>query len=166
MVPIELRMTMPLEKRPPEGAVSEGVSSPSSARGSVRYGTRFHRFSYSSSNFSMATAMLCWEDYQEEVVRLLIHNSATVRLSANSSCVSHYGQRICQTSLLQFPLLLYWVSATTDPETYHWYSGLDCVVDFRKQNCNIFQDIKASNFLRSINSSICFFSHRTHLLTE
>ena len=50
---------MPLEKRPPRGAVSEGVNSPTSARGSVRYGARFHRFSYSSSKFSMATAMLC-----------------------------------------------------------------------------------------------------------
>ena len=61
---------MLLEKRPPEGAVSEGVNSPLSARGSARYDARFHRFSYSSSNFSMATAILCLEDYQEEAVRL------------------------------------------------------------------------------------------------
>ena len=33
---------MPLEKRSPEGAVSEGVNSPTSTRGSVRYGARFH----------------------------------------------------------------------------------------------------------------------------
>ena len=45
--------TMPLEKRP-----SEGVNSPPSARGDVRYGARFHRFSYSSSTFPMATVML------------------------------------------------------------------------------------------------------------
>ena len=54
----------------PRGAVSEGVNSPPCARGSDRYVARFLRFSYSSSNFSMATAMLCWEDYQEEAVRL------------------------------------------------------------------------------------------------
>ena len=50
---------MPLEKRPTEGAVSEGVNSPPGARDCVRYGARFHRFSYLSSNFSKATAMLC-----------------------------------------------------------------------------------------------------------
>ena len=49
----------PGETASPEGAVSEGVNSPPSARGSVRYGARFHRFSYSSSNFSLATEMLC-----------------------------------------------------------------------------------------------------------
>ena len=51
---------MPLEKRPPpEGAVSKGTIPPS-APGSVRYGARFHRFSYSSSigsNFYVATEM-------------------------------------------------------------------------------------------------------------
>ena len=163
-----------------------------------------------------------------------IHNSAIVRLSANSSSVSHHDQRLCQTLLLQFYLLLgslskltrrqptckfpfrrtqgqvnsvgpwhpslwiwmeiclltaaasvclssllKWVSAATDPETYQWCSGLDSIVDFGKQNCNIslsqkpiiwfpellskfisgfkrgiFQDIKASNFIRSINCSI------------
>ena len=45
----------PWRNGPPEGAVSEGLNSPPCARGSAR----FHRFSYSSSNFSMATAMLC-----------------------------------------------------------------------------------------------------------
>ena len=47
------------ETAPPEGAVLEGVSSPQSARGSVRYDARFHRCLYSSSNFSMATEILC-----------------------------------------------------------------------------------------------------------
>ena len=37
----------------------EGVNNPPCARGGVGYGARFHRFSYSSSNFSMATVMLC-----------------------------------------------------------------------------------------------------------
>ena len=127
---------MILEKRQPRGGRFGGVNSPLCARGTVRYGAKFHRFSYSSSNFSMVTAMLCGEDYQEIAVRL-IHNSAIARLSANSSCVSHYGQRQCQTFLLQFHLLLWWVSVATDPETYYWCSGLDGVVDFRKQNCNI-----------------------------
>ena len=66
-----------------------------------------------------------------------IHNSATVRLRANSSCVSHCDQRLCQTFLLQFRLLLWWVSATTDPETYKWCSRLNSVVDFGKQKCNV-----------------------------
>ena len=96
---------MILEKRQPRGGRFGGVNSPPCARGTVRYGAKFHRFSYSSSNFSMATAMLCGEDYQEIAVRP-IHNSAIARLSANSSCVSHYGQRQCQTFLLQFHLLL------------------------------------------------------------
>ena len=61
---------MPLEKRPPQEAVSEGVNSSPRTGGSVRYGARFHRFSYSSSNVFMATAMICREDYQEEGVRL------------------------------------------------------------------------------------------------
>ena len=47
---------MPVEKWPP---VLEGVNSPLSVQGGVRYGTRFQRFSCSSSNFSMANAMLC-----------------------------------------------------------------------------------------------------------
>ena len=33
------------------------------------------------------------------------HNSAIIRLSANSSCVSLHGQRLCQTFLLQFQIL-------------------------------------------------------------
>ena len=41
------------------GTVSEGVNSLLCAQGSVRYGVRFHKFSYSSSNFSMANVMLC-----------------------------------------------------------------------------------------------------------
>ena len=49
-----------LKKRlPPERAVLEGVNSPTCAIDGVRYGPRFHRFSYLSSNFSVATAMLC-----------------------------------------------------------------------------------------------------------
>ena len=47
---------------PPQRApFLEEVDSPVSpcARGSVRYDARFHRFSYSSSNFSMAIALLC-----------------------------------------------------------------------------------------------------------
>ena len=43
----------------PQRAVSKGMNSPPSARGSARYGARFHRFSYSSFNIPMATAMLC-----------------------------------------------------------------------------------------------------------
>ena len=76
---------IPWRNRPPEGAVSEGVNSPPSARCNVRYGARFHRFSYSSSNFSIATATLCCKDYQEEAVRLFIRNSVVVSLGANSS---------------------------------------------------------------------------------
>ena len=52
-------MFVRLEKRPQVGAVSERVNSPPCARGSVRYGARFNRFSCSSSHFSMLTAMLC-----------------------------------------------------------------------------------------------------------
>ena len=54
-----MTINAPGENGPPEGAISEGMNSPTSVRGSVRYGTRFCRFSYSSSNFSMATAMFC-----------------------------------------------------------------------------------------------------------
>ena len=61
-------ISCPWRNGPPGGAVSEEVNGPPSARGSVRYGVRFHRFSYSSSNFAMATSMLCLEDYQEEDV--------------------------------------------------------------------------------------------------
>ena len=49
---------VPGETAPQKGPFRKGVNSPPSARGSVRYGARFHRFSYSSSNFSMATEML------------------------------------------------------------------------------------------------------------
>ena len=49
----------PGETAPPEGAVPERVNSPSCAQGSVRYSARFHRFLFLSSNFSIATAMLC-----------------------------------------------------------------------------------------------------------
>ena len=67
---------MPLEKRPPKGAVSGTVNGFPGARVSVRYDARFHRFSYSSSNFSMTAV--------ERVIRKrlsdsFIHNSAIIK---------------------------------------------------------------------------------------
>ena len=96
---------MPLEKRSPEGVVSEGVNSPPCTRGSVRYSARFHRFSYSS------TILWLLRCFVERIIRKMpsdsfIHNSAIVRLSANSSCVSHHGQRLCQTFLLPFVIVV------------------------------------------------------------
>ena len=88
-----------------EGAVSEGVNNLPSTPGSVRYIARFHSFSYSSFNFSRQ--LRC---FVERINRKRLSGSFiqfNSRLSVNGSCVSHHGQRICQTFLLQFRLLLY-----------------------------------------------------------
>ena len=76
-------------------------------------------------------------NWMQNYYNLWIIKQTAPTLSANSSCVSHHGQRLCQTFLLQFRLLLWWVFAATDPGTYQWCSGLDSVVDFGKRNCNI-----------------------------
>ena len=95
---------MPVEKRPPERAVSEGVNSPPSVRGSVKYGAGL-------INFHIPTFLWQLRCFVERIIRKrlsdsFIHSSATARLSANSSCVSHHGQRLGQTFMLQFRLLL------------------------------------------------------------
>ena len=88
-----------------ETVPSEGVNSPPSARGSVRYGA--------DCDFHIHLSTFLWQlrSFVERIIRKrlsdsFIRSSAMARLSASSSCVSHHGQRLCQTFLLQFRLLL------------------------------------------------------------
>ena len=70
-----------------------------SARDSVRHSARFYRFSSSSSNSSMATeSERCFAEriIKKRLSDSFIHSSET----ANSSCVSHHGQRLSQTIIV------------------------------------------------------------------
>ena len=100
-------------------------------------------------NFHIHLPTLLWQlrCFVERIIRKrlsdsYIHNSAIVRLSANSSCVSRRGQRLCQTQdvklscyssvcycgELQRQMIL---KLTIDVQD--WIAFLD----FGKQNCNI-----------------------------
>ena len=75
------------------------------------YCARFHKFSYSSSNFSMATVMLfLFRDLSGRGCQTHVNEvafSAVARLSAISNCVSHHGQYSHQTFLLAvFPFVI------------------------------------------------------------
>ena len=94
---------MPLEKRPP-GGVSEGVNSPPCARGSVRYGARFHIFHIHLPTFLWQLRCFVERIIRKRLSDSFIHNSAIVKYQ--KQLVSHHGQRLCQTLLQQFGLLL------------------------------------------------------------
>ena len=108
---------MPLEKWPPGGGggVSEGVNSSARARGSISYCATFHKFSYSSSNFSIATAVLSF-----------IHISAVARSNVISTCVSHHRQRLCQTAAVSFVIVLSFLGLILKLTS----DVLDCSINF------------------------------------
>ena len=99
----------------PRGGVSEGVNSSARARGSISILRKFHKFSYSSSNFSIATAALSF-----------IHISAVARSNVISTCVSHHRQRLCQTAAAPFVIVLSFLGLILKLTS----DVLDCSINF------------------------------------
>ena len=78
------------------GGRFEGMNSLPCVSNIVWYGARFHKFSCSFSNISMATVVE--RIMRKRLLDSFIHNSAIITLSANSSFISNNGHRLCQLS--------------------------------------------------------------------
>ena len=82
---------MPLEKRPPRGAVLEEVNSPRVREVVSGAVPDFIDFHIHLPNFLWQLRCFVERIIRNRLSDSFIHNSAIVRLSANSSCVSHHG---------------------------------------------------------------------------